>query len=628
MGTDHGMTTDDKPSTQSPEQPSTTPSGAVGQEGALPATGQPKPRGQKPIKEKVGGPLTHIVMFSGGMGSYLAAKRTVAKYGTDRVKLLFADTTIEDEDLYRFLHQAADLLGCELVVLKDGRDVWQVYKDARYIGNTRADPCSQVLKRQPLNRWVAERYHPEDCRIVVGIDWSEIHRYHRLQERNHPWIYSAPLCEAPYLDPPGMRRALDEDGLDLPRLYAMGMPHNNCFSGDTRFITDEGIRSLEETSGKSVNVLAKTGSRGISVWAPAFVRSFGIQQIWRLTLRRYTNTKVIHTTADHRWFRRKGRKESEETITRSLRKGDMILSTYGRLGGAVRPSAFAIAQGIVFGDGTYPRTTNGPGTVTLCGEKNRELLRFFPLSPAKEVPGIGMRVADLPRTWKDLPSLNESQSFLYGWLAGYFAADGCVTRGCVKISSSNRRHLEFAAEVCVRIGICVESISTESRIGLGRTASDLHSMRFSSSTLRDDFFILKAHRERFEAINSKTRADWSVESCEETDLKEEVYCATVPGAGNFTLEGNISTGNCGGFCCKAGQAQFAHLLKIMPERYRHHEEKEQELRSHLQKDVAILRDRTGGTTRPLTLKALRERIEAKQAYDKTEWGGCGCFAGT
>ena len=81
--------------------------------------------------------------------------------------------------------------------------------------------------------------------------------------------------------------------------------------------------------------------------------------------------------------------------------------------------------------------------------------------------------------------------------------------------------------------------------------------------------------------------------------------------------------NCGGFCVKAGQAHFRLLLEKMPERYAYHERKEQELRVSLGKDVAILRCRTGGGTKPLTLKELRERI-TKRTRITGEWGGCGC----
>ena len=62
-----------------------------------------------------------------------------------------------------------------------------------------------------------------------------------------------------------------------------------------------------------------------------------------------------------------------------------------------------------------------------------------------------------------------------------------------------------------------------------------------------------------------------------------------------------------------GQGQWAHLLAVMPERYAWHEEQEELTRQHIGSDVSILRDRRGGSTKPLTLRQLRERIEAGKA---------------
>jgi hypothetical protein len=86
--------------------------------------------------------------------------------------------------------------------------------------------------------------------------------------------------------------------------------------------------------------------------------------------------------------------------------------------------------------------------------------------------------------------------------------------------------------------------------------------------------------------------------------------------------------NCGGFCVKAGQGHFAHLLHRLPARYLEHEAEEQKHRRMLKKDVAILADRQGGEPRrPLTLKAFRKRLHSRGEYDANEIGGCGCFSG-
>lgn len=85
--------------------------------------------------------------------------------------------------------------------------------------------------------------------------------------------------------------------------------------------------------------------------------------------------------------------------------------------------------------------------------------------------------------------------------------------------------------------------------------------------------------------------------------------------------------NCGGKCVKAGLAHWAHLYFVRRDAYLDAEAEEEEIRQYLGKDISILKDRRGGVTRPMTLRAFRLRLEAGDTdYDKDDWGGCGCFA--
>lgn len=87
--------------------------------------------------------------------------------------------------------------------------------------------------------------------------------------------------------------------------------------------------------------------------------------------------------------------------------------------------------------------------------------------------------------------------------------------------------------------------------------------------------------------------------------------------------------NCGGFCVKAGQAQFKRLYEQLPDVYAHHEAQEEALRAALGKDVAILRDRRQGKTSPLTLRNLRAQIHTQQEQEaqeqEAEEDSCQCF---
>lgn len=172
--------------------------------------------------------MKHLVQLSGGVGSYMAARRVIEQYGSDDVVLLFADTHMEDEDLYRFLDDVEVDLGIGITRLADGRTPWDVFADVRYIGNTRVDPCSRVLKRDLLRAHMDEQYDPERDVVYLGIDWSEEHRFEAAKSRWTPWEIRAPLCERPLLDKADMLAELEQRGIEVPRLYEMGFPHNNC----------------------------------------------------------------------------------------------------------------------------------------------------------------------------------------------------------------------------------------------------------------------------------------------------------------------------------------------------------------------------------------------------------------
>jgi hypothetical protein len=88
----------------------------------------------------------------------------------------------------------------------------------------------------------------------------------------------------------------------------------------------------------------------------------------------------------------------------------------------------------------------------------------------------------------------------------------------------------------------------------------------------------------------------------------------------------FSHNNCGGFCFKAGQAQFAKLLKFDRERYLYHETKEQEVAALIGKPHTILRRQRGGVKHNLSLKQLREELEAGIGCDMKDTGTpCDCM---
>ena len=173
--------------------------------------------------------MHHVVMFSSGIGSWAAAKAVVATYGTENTTLLFMDTQIEDDDNYRFLHEAAANTGASLQIIADGRNVFDIFKSVKFMGNSRIDPCSRILKRELADAWIADNFTPDTVTMHVGIDWTEEHRFITLARRKLPWIYEAPLCKEPYmLTKAQMLSWAEAEGLKPPRMYSYGFQHANC----------------------------------------------------------------------------------------------------------------------------------------------------------------------------------------------------------------------------------------------------------------------------------------------------------------------------------------------------------------------------------------------------------------
>lgn len=170
----------------------------------------------------------HIVQYSGGIGSAYAAWRVINRFGKEDVTLLFADVLMEDPDLYRFNSEFTAFVGVPLMVLCDGRTPWQVFHDVKYLGNTRADPCSLQLKRELLWTWI-ERNALPDAVVYLGIDWSEEHRLERLRTYRPGVVIESPLLWKPMPEKPTMlKECRVKWGIKPLSLYEHGFAHGNC----------------------------------------------------------------------------------------------------------------------------------------------------------------------------------------------------------------------------------------------------------------------------------------------------------------------------------------------------------------------------------------------------------------
>ena len=124
-----------------------------------------------------------MYFFSSGAASYVVAKVVCEKSDKNNTILLFADTTIEDKDNYRFLIESSAFLDCQLVWLKDGRNPWDIYDEQKFV-NHRVSNCSLELKVKPCKDFIMNNFKPNDCHLYMGITFDE---YERSNAINKNW---------------------------------------------------------------------------------------------------------------------------------------------------------------------------------------------------------------------------------------------------------------------------------------------------------------------------------------------------------------------------------------------------------------------------------------------------------
>src|SRR5919206_2021239 len=84
-----------------------------------------------------------------------------------------------------------------------------------------------------------------------------------------------------------------------------------CLAGETRVITDQGIREIRDLAGGRHRVIT---THGRFVEAP--FHSFGEQPVVHLRLTRNGQKKTIRTTLNHRWFIRSRSRGAEKRLER------------------------------------------------------------------------------------------------------------------------------------------------------------------------------------------------------------------------------------------------------------------------------------------------------------------------
>lgn len=182
--------------------------------------------------------MKHIVCFSGGHSSAIAAVEVARKYGAENTILINHDLCprTEDEDIKRFKKEISDYIGVPITYANmpgwETKDQFDVCMDtnAFKLGTQSSALCTSRLKTEPFHRWLSEHYpvKPPDVRDDVIISYGfDTNEPHRIQRRVGIMAVKGYRTEYPLTWENRTIHDTEEIGIRRPRTYGI-FNHANC----------------------------------------------------------------------------------------------------------------------------------------------------------------------------------------------------------------------------------------------------------------------------------------------------------------------------------------------------------------------------------------------------------------
>ena len=184
--------------------------------------------------------MKHIVQYSGGAGSAMAAYLVAQQQPKEDIILHFHDVRGgHDEDMYRFNADVSAFLGLPITEYSDERTIWKVIKENHCLPGIWMPFCTRILKLEVGDRFynqlpyfIYHRDNPdsEELALYPDVPYQLYTGYCAGEERrvekakvkvNYP-VFDAGLTSA------DCKRIISEEwGIELPRAYQW-FEHNNC----------------------------------------------------------------------------------------------------------------------------------------------------------------------------------------------------------------------------------------------------------------------------------------------------------------------------------------------------------------------------------------------------------------
>lgn len=203
--------------------------------------------------------MKHVVSVGGGFTSTIELPlymRDVLKIPVEETSYVIACLANESDDVWRMVSELEQRTGKQVVRIAYSKtderkyvvnprpeeypSIWDIFDEVKMLGNSRLDPCSRVLKRETISRYLHDNFIPALTTLYVGISADEIDRTLAIQKNwtAQGFHVSFPLAEVPQ-EKSTQERCLEVLGW-VPQAYAMGFKHNNC----NKFCVKAGLKEM------------------------------------------------------------------------------------------------------------------------------------------------------------------------------------------------------------------------------------------------------------------------------------------------------------------------------------------------------------------------------------------------
>lgn len=316
-----------------------------------------------------------------------------------------------------------------------------------------------------------------------------------------------------YLLPADIYQAHKEGKIHFHDMDYFAMPIHNCFTGQTKFITDKGVRTFDSfNDGDAIKVKDKDG-----VWRDATVRCYGKQLFNKIILKNNKTEKVIYATKNHRWVLKDG------SITTELKENDILYGTKDSTNYEIKTKRDAemFCLGFALGDGCDHKNAT---QVRLCGNKIKwkDIFKKAGWSEQKNDTmyyNSSMKQDFLnANVWKFLSFEDKSMLF-----HGYYAADG--SKNANRVATSDERISKFIEDCSCCAGYYITSKN-----------DIIHDTNYKENANLSIYYLTKSTNDNH---------CWKVKSIENGRRGIALsWCVEEPITKTFLLENGIVTGNC------------------------------------------------------------------------------------